>query len=248
VAYCRQVTRSVPVVASCLVAHLLDAREPVRLVEVVRTRVAVHLETGRSDVPVLCVCTPEAVRLPASVVVPVLPGHFASLPDDGACWRVVRWWRPPRPRGLTAPHQGPLFSTVVDDIRPERLVGHGPGLTPSGDDVLAGALVAAHAVDHPRLPEWVDRTRHALAVRSTTAVSRGLLQQAMQGWAVPQLADYLEAICGSSTSLDTARRRLLGVGHSSGAALAAGADHVLVSSVSSSGTTSSTPVVPGRAA
>jgi uncharacterized protein DUF2877 len=231
VAYGRQVTRTVPVVASTLVADLLDSPAPVRLVELVRTRVAVHFGTGRSDVPVLCVCTPEAVRLPASVVAPVLLHDLSPLQDGRTGWRVVRWWRPPRPRRLTPPRQGPPSSAVLDDIRPEFLIGHGPGLTPSGDDVLAGALVAAHAVDHPRLAEWVERTRHALTLRSTTAVSRGLLQHALQGWAVPQLADYLQAVCGGTADPEAARDRLLAVGHSSGAALAAGADHVLATSV-----------------
>jgi len=228
VPYGRRVTRTVPVVASSLVAGLLDSDASagaVRLVEVARTRVTVHYETGRSDVPVLCVCTPDAVRLPASVVV----AGVSDLRGGGtAGWRVVRWWRPPRPRGLTPPAVVPR--SPVDEIRPGELVGRGPGLTPSGDDVLAGALVAAHAVAHPLLAHWCERTRHALATRSTTAVSRGLLQHALEGWAVPQLADYLEAVCGRSTS-SAARARLLAIGHSSGAALVAGADHALATAL-----------------
>jgi Protein of unknown function (DUF2877) len=217
------------VVASSLVAGVLDggdAADGVRLVEVVRTRVSVHYETGRCDVPVLCVCTPDAVRLPASVVVPVLPALRSGATSG---WRVVRWWRPPRPRGLTPPAVVPR--SALDGIRPDDLVGRGPGLTPSGDDVLAGALVAAHAVDHPALPEWIERTRRTLGTRSTTAVSRGLLQHALEGWAVPQLADYLEAVCGGSAGQQVARARLLAVGHSSGAALAAGADHALATAL-----------------
>jgi hypothetical protein len=229
VAYGRRVTRTVPVVGSSLVAGLLDGDASagvLRLSEVARTRVSVHYETGRSDVPVLCVCTPDAVRLPASVVVPALPSPRDAVP---AGWRVARWWRPPRPQGLTPPAL--VTGSTVDGIRPEDLVGRGPGLTPSGDDVLAGALVAAHAVAHPLLAEWCDRTRRALATRSTTAVSRGLIRHALDGWAIPQLADYLEAVCDGSDSQESARARLLAVGHSSGAALAAGADHALATSV-----------------
>jgi hypothetical protein len=51
-----------PAAASVLVAGLLD--EDTRLVEVARTRLSVHYETGRDDVPVLCLCNPDAVRLP----------------------------------------------------------------------------------------------------------------------------------------------------------------------------------------
>lgn len=226
-AYGRRVTRTVPVVASSLVAGLLDGDVSAGVVRsVARTRVSVHYETGRSDVPVLSVCTPDAVRLPASVVSPVLP---SGSDDASAGWRVVRWWRPPRPRGLTPPAVAPRC--LLDEIRPDELVGRGPGLTPSGDDVLAGALVAAHAVGHPLLEDWRERTRHALATRSTTVVSRGLLRHALEGWAVPELADYLEAVCGESTTQEAARARLLAVGHSSGAALAAGADHALATAV-----------------
>jgi uncharacterized protein DUF2877 len=228
VPYGRRVTRTVPVVASSLVAGVLDgmaSTDAVRLVEVARTRVSVHYETGRRDVPVLCVCTPDAVRLPASVLVSALP-HERD--DVTAGWRVVRWWHPPRPRGLMPPAVVPR--SPVEGIRPDELVGRGPGLTPSGDDVLAGALVAAHAVAHPMLADWCERTRRALATRSTTAVSRGLLQHALEGWAVPPLADYLEAVCAGSTA-GAARAGLLAVGHSSGAALAAGADHALATAV-----------------
>jgi hypothetical protein len=221
------------VAASALVAALLDdgaAGVGAQLVEVARTRVSVHYETGRSDVPVLCVCTPDAVRLPASVVTAALPPTaFGPRVDPATGWRVVRWWRPPRPRGLTAPTVVPR--SAVGGIRPERLVGRGPGLTPSGDDVLAGALVAAHAVGHPLLADWCERTRQALATRPTTAVSRGLLQHALDGWAVPPLSDYIQAVCGGSSSREAARARLLSVGHSSGVALAAGADHALATAV-----------------
>ena len=115
---------------------------------------------------------------------------------------------------------------MPDEVRPHDLVGRGPGLTPSGDDVLAGVLVAAHAVADPRLPGWAAATVDALAVRTTTAVSRGLLHHALDGWATPELADFVTAVCGGDATGGPAGR-LLAVGHSSGAALAAGALHVL---------------------
>jgi hypothetical protein len=215
---------------------LRDLLEPsarsTSLVEVARSRSAVHYETGRDDVPVLTVCTPDAVRLPASLVTRFLPAgrcevRGGALHSRTARWQVLRWWSPPRPQGLTPPT---LLSVPVDVERigrlvPRALVGLGPGLTPSGDDVVAGALVAAHATADPRLPRWRAETRAALRVRRTTAVSRALLRHAMEGYATPELAAFLVGSCRGDAAQET--RSLLAVGHTSGAALAAGALHVL---------------------
>jgi hypothetical protein len=223
-------SRVVPAAASCLLAGLLD--EGADLVEVARTRVSVHYETGRADVPVLCVCTPDAVRLPGSVVTSVVPSQavrarHGALVGASGTWRVARWWQPPRPRGLAAPAVLPAAPgvDVPATVRPHDLLGAGPGLTPSGDDVLAGLLVAAHAVGDPRLAVWQAQTRTALRDRTTTAVSRGLLAHALDGWATPELAGFVTAACAGDVG--TALPALLAVGHTSGAALAAGALHVL---------------------
>jgi hypothetical protein len=225
--------RAVPCAASSLLAGLLDDSrvQPVRLMEVARTRVSVHYDTGRDDVPVLCVCTPDAVRLPASLVAPALPdgevtAQDGTLADGTATWLVVRWWQPPRPRGLS-PYAVAPVPTVdrLEDLRPLDLVGLGPGLTPCGDDIVAGALVGASAVDHPRLADWRQGTRTALRARRTTAVSRGLLHHALEGYAIAPLADFISAACAGDA--DQESEALLAVGHSSGAALAAGALHAL---------------------
>lgn len=225
----------VPAAASSLLAGLLDASAARRadLVEVARTRASVHYETGNPDVPVLCVCLPSAVRLPNALVAGVLPTGRVTVDRGavvgGACaWRVRRWWTPPRPRGLTVPAAVSLPGIpMAGEIRPMDLVGAGPGLTPSGDDVLAGALVAAHATADPRLASWQAATRRAVRARGTTAVSLGLLRHALDGWATTEVADFVTGVCSGAVggSVD----RLLAVGHSSGAALASGVLHVLTS-------------------
>src|SRR4051812_32526646 len=169
--------------ASSLLAALLD--EGCSPVEVARTRVSVHYETGRADVPVLCVGRPSAVRLPNMLVSPVLPSGAVcvgsgALHADGSVWRVARWWQPSRPR---APAADPRLAC---DLDPAALVGRGAGLTPAGDDVVAGALVAGCAVRHPALERWRSATRAALHARRTTAVSWGLLHHALDGWAIPE--------------------------------------------------------------
>lgn len=224
-----------PSAASAVLAGLLHGAVSLDLVEVARTRVSVHFETGHPDIPVLCVSTPDAVHLPNSVLAPVLPTGAAAvragvLVDATRRWQVLRWWRPPRPRGLVAPASvsAPAGVDVPGGITPQALVGRGPGLTPAGDDVLAGALVAAHAVADDRLAGWRAATRDLIAAHRTTAVSRGLLHHALDGWSTPELADFVTAVCaGDATTTSRAVDRLLRVGHSSGAALASGALHVL---------------------
>jgi hypothetical protein len=232
--------------ASSLLAPLLDGR-PRPLVEAARTRLSVHYETGHPRLPVLSVGTPDAVRLPNTLVASALPragpasvGH-GMLSTTDATWRPRRWWGPPRPSGLAPPPDpgsllagtrtvrvwgDPAVPRAYDGLVPVVLLGAGPGLTPSGDDFLAGALVTAYATDDPRLATWRRETRKALAARRTTAVSRALLHHALDGYATPELADALTALCtggGQAVAVD----RLLAVGHTSGAALLAGVLHTL---------------------
>jgi hypothetical protein len=238
-----------PAAASTLLAPLVDG-PPRVLVEAARTRVSVHYETGDPALPVLCVLGPGAVRLPHGVLTATLPGHGLVRLEGGmlvsaaSTWRVSRWWPPPRPTGSAPPPDpartaaaqrhiaaarapgDPALRPTYDGLRPRLLLGRGPGLTPSGDDVLAAALVTAHATADPRLPGWRAATRSALAARPTTPVSHGILAAALDGWATPELAGFVDAVRGLG-DLPAATDRLLAVGHSSGAALAHGVLHTL---------------------
>lgn len=105
------------------------------------------------------------------------------------------------------------------------LVGLGPGLTPVGDDVLTGALVALGAVGASR-----QRDRLAAAVGPlldrTTVVSAALLRHAAAGRAIPELARYVFVLAGTpadGAAVGAVGQDLLGVGASSGSALAHGA-------------------------
>jgi hypothetical protein len=99
------------------------------------------------------------------------------------------------------------------------LLGRGDGLTPSGDDVLAGWLVTRHATGRPSGP--VADVVRAQASSRTTALSASLLRRAIVGEAIPQCRDLLLAL-HSGTGIDAALAALVAVGHTSGAALAAG--------------------------
>jgi Protein of unknown function (DUF2877) len=104
-----------------------------------------------------------------------------------------------------------------------RLLGRGPGLTPAGDDVLAGFVLGARAfgldtgVAHARIA--------ALAPARTTALSAALLWHAARGECIDEVAAVVAQLAGAGSDgagCKTAVSRLLAVGHTSGAALATG--------------------------
>jgi hypothetical protein len=99
------------------------------------------------------------------------------------------------------------------------LLGRGPGLTPSGDDVLAGFLLGARAFGRPS--DGVERIVAVQASRATTALSAQLLRHAVRGECAGELAAVIGLLTGRGGAPDVLAR-LLAVGHTSGAALAQG--------------------------
>jgi hypothetical protein len=104
------------------------------------------------------------------------------------------------------------------------LLGQGPGLTPAGDDVLAGYLVGAAAFGLD-----VAALRRAIAVLAparTTALAAALLWHAARGECLDELAEVAAVLTGwqrgGPEQADGAVRRLVCVGHSSGPALGLG--------------------------
>jgi hypothetical protein len=132
----------------------------------------------------------------------------------------------PMTQGLDLPADGRLTPAHLD-----RLLGRGPGLTPLGDDVLAGWLVTRAAVGRPDAVLSA-AVRRRLGV--TTLLSATLIECALQGEALPQLAAWLAA--PSPATADA----LLAVGATSGAGLMTGAALAL--------TSLTTTDRPGRAA
>lgn len=119
------------------------------------------------------------------------------------------------------------------------LVGRGSGLTPSGDDLLAGALAALRALGAPAA-DPLGAAVGLLAPGRTTRLSAALLGAAGDGAVIPPAEEVLRALAaprdgqrGAAPHRDLARAtdRLLGVGHTSGwylaAGLAVGAAHFL---------------------
>jgi len=111
------------------------------------------------------------------------------------------------------------------------LVGLGRGLTPGGDDVLAGTMVGLRAVGRTVLLQQVRRAVGADVADRTTAISVDLLRLAATGQAGLESLAVLGAIhaaqrssCGSGRldALTAAIDKLLAIGHTSGADLATG--------------------------
>ena len=174
---------------------------------------------------------------------------------------VVRWWSPRRPRTVNSAGYDdarldavsrllPVLPTELEDrLRSltraleahgsadvqdavTALLGLGPGLTPEGDDVLAGLLVGLAAVPRERpLARRLGDLVAGLAASRTTTLSAALLRDAAAGFAVPALVDLVDGlpVVDQMDRTTTHRRladvvvRLLAVGHTSGAALAHGA-------------------------
>jgi hypothetical protein len=111
----------------------------------------------------------------------------------------------------------------------EDLVGLGPGLTPSGDDVLAGLLLALRLLGGAIrggtravwLADWLSAAVTSDAADRTTSVSATLLYCAAHGQAAGEVAAVLRGFAGQEPARP-AVTRLLAAGHTSGADLAWG--------------------------
>ncbi|MEP6815655.1 MAG: DUF2877 domain-containing protein [Marmoricola sp.] len=108
-----------------------------------------------------------------------------------------------------------LLHTVMES--PNQLLGRGSGLTPLGDDVLAGWSATASALGFPSTgPD--PRLR-------TTLLSATLLDCARRGEVLPEFRELVTALAKPNelTTVDKAARALSAVGHTSGAGLLLGA-------------------------
>ncbi len=113
-----------------------------------------------------------------------------------------------------------IFGTDGLDGAAAALAGRGAGLTPAGDDVLAGLLLVARMrAGPPAEPRLV-----ALARRCRTHdISRAFLVEAARGRSVEALHDLLGAGAdGDLPAARHARARLARIGHTSGLDLAYG--------------------------
>ena len=101
------------------------------------------------------------------------------------------------------------------------LVGLGEGLTPTGDDILAGVLLALRQLGRPAGAEQLWASITEVVPERTTALSAALLAAAAAGDAIPPAVGVLAALSGHRP-VEPAVDRLVAVGANSGADLAHG--------------------------
>jgi Protein of unknown function (DUF2877) len=162
---------------------------------------------GREKAPVegiARVALTGAAGLPASALARVAGPRIAQLREwVGA--RLIRATREPAPLGL---------------------VGLGPGLTPSGDDLLCGALVALHAIGQVDLARDLYAVIGEAARIATSPLSAAFLKAAAEGQSSEPLHESIVALL-ENQSLARPLEAVAHIGHTSGWDALAGAVLVL---------------------
>ena len=159
----------------------------------------------------------EARALPTSLFLRKTPSRLTrtSIHEwqvDGVLLGVTRVLRTPYIALKSTVIKAP--ASVEHDLRAQ--IGWGAGLTPEGDDEVAGFLLVARAlgISHSLVSsEWKSER--------TTTFSAVLLDAALHGFAIPVVANAAHEIASGAMTSRT-RGALLAVGHSSGAALLRG--------------------------
>lgn len=144
--------------------------------------------------------TPAVLAAGAGVALDALAGAPAPALADPA-------FEPRRTRAVQCVDRGDLDGAV------DALAGLGPGLTPAGDDTLAGILLVFGAYDRAAAIAAADRAR-------TNDIARAFLVWAARGQSIEPVHRLLTA--GEAGEAARAIADLLRFGHSSGADLAFG--------------------------
>ena len=161
-------------------------------------------------------CAPWAPRLPRQLCAGALAWQDLAAwtaPELAAVWEAVTL-------ELAAVWEAVTLDLRGDDLAAatRRLQGRGRGLTPTGDDVLAGILLVA-ATDPGRRRALAGLSRGA----RTTRLSRAFLKWAARGQSIQPAHALLDAAAsGDRIGMHRAAASLAGVGATSGRALASG--------------------------
>lgn len=156
-----------------------------------------------------------ATAAPRGGFAPLLGGPRGSLPSDRRHGGDFAAAARPRVAALAA---GLMDGDVARTTRAvSSLIGLGPGLTPSGDDLLVGLLAGLEATGHPLLAVLAT-TIASQAPGGTTSVGASALRNAARGQFAERLHDVLVAVARpDAAGLPRAIERGMACGSTSGA-------------------------------
>jgi hypothetical protein len=189
----------------------------------------------------------ESVRIaldaaaPWHCVLPTYPAHTGAAGENVALLRQALAHHTAGLRDAMGPFEQAALRTVAERtqrlanalragrqqdaiVHAQALLGLGPGLTPSGDDVLLGLFAVLHLPGSP-CAGWLQGGRALLAAAAdaTNAISLAALQAAAQGRVRASIVRLLhELLHGGGAALQAATARVLAIGSTSGADIAAG--------------------------
>ena len=104
------------------------------------------------------------------------------------------------------------------------LLGLGPGLTPSGDDFLGGAMIVLHLLARPTMALAIAELIDQFAGQATTSISIAHLEAAAEGHGSVQLHDAINGIVAGKQGInDDLLSAIDRIGHCSGWDALAGA-------------------------
>jgi len=117
-----------------------------------------------------------------------------------------------------------LLNLDPDPDWPAQLLGLGPGLTPSGDDFIAGMMIAFHGIGEIVKAELIWQATTPQVGISTNPISYAHLQSASTGYGSAALHNALAMIVsGRTLEIQSAIIRVAAIGHTSGWDALAGA-------------------------
>jgi hypothetical protein len=170
-----------------------------------------------------CLAALAETRVPSEGIASLVPalarGSRLELRADGAdlLLRIAQPAIAELRRALTEGGGAPRRGADV-------LLGLGPGLTPSGDDLVGGMLVALHALGRAEAAAALAAWALALASSRTGAISAAHLACAAAGEGALALHEMLGAlVVGNDAGIAASLTTLAAIGHSSGWDMLAGA-------------------------
>ncbi|MGH3461299.1 MAG: DUF2877 domain-containing protein [Kribbellaceae bacterium] len=191
---------------------------PIHLRCPVLPRIPVGMEVEAADA--LLIAGGWRIDLDAPTWSSVLPAAVDLRAGTGAALAVLASVRPAMLLAGDVPAVWPDRAEVLraGDLHRAAVVlgGRGPGLTPAGDDVLAGLLLVAFSLGHGGLAS-------AAAAARTNGIAASYLHWAARGHSIAPAHDLLDAVAGRDGGrIRSALARLRRVGASSGSDLAYG--------------------------